>query len=656
MFLLNSDKCPDIFCKNTNEYVRLALLDLIDDFALVSAQSAKPSFANTMTEHCIVVEQNCLSPEEAINDESFSIKIEGERMYINAPGYLGSMWAIYTVSEKMLGINPCYPFCDLEPEKHETLNVSDCYIKDRPSGFGFRGIFINDEDLLSAWKAPGGMRHIDYPFYTFVIPESVADMIVRTALRLKLNLVIPASFLDIDNPCERLVAKCVSRRGIFLSQHHVEPVGVSAYTFENYCRKHAKSGTFSYMENPQLLEEVWEYYAEKWAEFENVVWQTGLRGKGDRPVWQNDVPTEEELGNYGKFISGAVKKQREIIDRVTNSKAKHFTSTLWMEGSELMQKGLLDIPEDNIVVFSDNGTNQMFGKDFHGITRSIKQKRGIYYHVQYWGDGPHLAPLTGVDKLYYNIKLAYDKGDTSYIILNTSNIREFTYELAAYAKMTWNTQSFSTEGYGNEYAACFGDKAAQVKEAVREYYESIGEADASYLVSDGFRWFNFNPDENSGKIKNFTLKDGYIASLGRNLADNFKKEPEYVKKHEMFYGILQNSAKSYAKAFEKFESISDTLTERQKKHFTAKWLCHAYTMSRITEWYLLLFQAKKAYDRREQSDNVTELLERACQCLEELLEYRKRAEYGIFENWYRGEIKINIKNCLACTLRLLGRT
>ena len=52
------------------------------------------------------------------------------------------------------------------------------------------------------------------------------------------------------------------------------------------------------MENPQLLEEVWEYYAEKWAEFENVVWQTGLRGKGDRPVWQNDVPTEEELGNY----------------------------------------------------------------------------------------------------------------------------------------------------------------------------------------------------------------------------------------------------------------------------------------------------------------------------------------------------------------------
>ena len=71
MFLLNSDKCPDIFCKNTNEYVRLALLDLIDDFALVSAQSAKPSFANTMTEHCIVVEQNCLSSEEAINDERF---------------------------------------------------------------------------------------------------------------------------------------------------------------------------------------------------------------------------------------------------------------------------------------------------------------------------------------------------------------------------------------------------------------------------------------------------------------------------------------------------------------------------------------------------------------------------------------------------------
>ena len=56
-----------------------------------------------------------------------------------------------------------------------------------------------------------------------------------------MNLVIPASFLDIDNPPEKMLADCVARRGIYLSQHHLEPLGVSHFTLENYCKKHNKS-------------------------------------------------------------------------------------------------------------------------------------------------------------------------------------------------------------------------------------------------------------------------------------------------------------------------------------------------------------------------------------------------------------------------------
>ena len=62
------------------------------------------------------------------------------------------------------------------------------------------------------------------------------------------------------------------------------------------------------------MEEVWTHYAEKWAEYDNVVWQTGLRGMGDdRPVWQDDLPTEEVLKKSGEFISRAYEKEKEII-------------------------------------------------------------------------------------------------------------------------------------------------------------------------------------------------------------------------------------------------------------------------------------------------------------------------------------------------------
>ena len=68
----------------------------------------------------------------------------------------------------------------------------------------------------------------------------------------------------------------------------------------------------------------------------------------------------------------------------------------------------------------------MYGTDFYDIERLTGYGYGIYYHVQYWGHGPHLAPLTGTEKLLYNLKIAKENGDTDYCILNVSNIREFS--------------------------------------------------------------------------------------------------------------------------------------------------------------------------------------------------------------------------------------
>ena len=73
------------------------------------------------------------------------------------------------------------------------------------------------------------------------------------------------------------------------------------------------------------------------------------------------------------------------------------------------------------------------------------------------------------------------------------------------------------------------------------------------------------------------------------------------------------------------------------------------------KWYVNLYEAKK-YCELYESEKMTNSLNAAAQSLEEYLKYRKRAEYEIFENWYRGDLKMNVKQHLYNTKRLLGQT
>ena len=50
-------------------------------------------------------------------------------------------------------------------------------------------------------------------------------MVLETAVRLGINLIIPASFVDIHNPPEENLIRMAVERGLYVSQHHVEPLG-----------------------------------------------------------------------------------------------------------------------------------------------------------------------------------------------------------------------------------------------------------------------------------------------------------------------------------------------------------------------------------------------------------------------------------------------
>ncbi len=655
MILFNKQQCMNICLKNDNPYVRLAVEDMQKDFARRGKYGVVPQIIGKEDGRCIVIEENNTEECAPILNEGFVIKSDGNNIRIIADGYLGTMWGIYTFCEKYLGIDPCYIFNDMEIQKLESLEVDSIYIEDKPQGFGFRGVFINDEDLLTGWMDGGGIRGMDYPWYTVTVDEKAMDMVVETVLRLKLNLVIPASFLNIDNPPEKLLVDCVAKRGIYLSQHHLEPLGLSHFTLEEYCRKFNKHGEYSYIKNPDFLEEAWKFYAEKWAEYDNVVWQIGLRGKADRPVWEEaEVPTEEEFVKYGAFISNALERQKQIVMEATGGKAKYFTSTLWMEGSRLIEKGVLKAPEGTVLVFADTGPNQMYGADYYQVPRSDDVETGIYYHLQYFCCGPHLAPQTGLDKLYYNLKLARDMGDDSYCIINASNIREFVFELTAYANMLWDIDGFTAQGYLNGYAKAFGEQGDHLVALIQEYYKSLPEIDVRYLAQHHEKYFNYDFNKAPEGIENFVLKEGNVLEHGRTILDAFHRVVSIPLGQEFYQELLPTIPK-YVSLCERLQALADVLPEHLKKHIEVKWLCYAMTLRYIYEWYVHIYEAKE-YRHALNSEQMKESLRAACQSLENYLEYRKCAEYGIFEHWYRGDLKMDIKQKLYDTKRLLGQT
>ena len=669
MLLFNRDKCVDILCKNHNPYVLLAVEDLIRDFSRVCISGLRPKLVEELTQGCIIIEENELSSADAILDESFSIQTEGDHIVIRARGYLGTMWGIYTFSEQILGIDPCYLFNDLAIQPRESLSVGKVDIQRKPPAFGFRGVFINDEDLLTGWRNGGGIRRVDAPCYKVTVDRKVMDMVVETVLRLRLNLVIPATFLDIENPAEKQLADCVARRGIYLSQHHVETACVSSFAFKGYCKRNGIDAEFSFVNCPEIMEKVWKHYIGKWAQYDNVVWQIGLRGAGDdRPLWQDDVPTQQVLKESGALVGRALAKQKSLIMEATGGKARFFTSTLWMEGSRLMAEGYLQVPEDTIVVFADNGPCQMYGPDFEDVPRVDTQKHGIYYHLQYYGCGPHLIPMTGLDKLYYNIRRAYDKGDTDYLILNASNVREFVLELRAYSQMLWDPENFSEDTFLRQHTdGVYGEFSERAAQLIQKYFDNIPQLDTKIFINHLKKYFNYDSQTDYGSIKNFTAKDGIVLEYGnamlmnfnrelgsKECPDSFHREFDEARALEM-YRVLKGAETKYISLLADFEALADSVCEPVKTHIRSKWINYTGMILYVYQWYINLYEARASFAKME-AEQFRNSLEKACESLENLLAHRKCAEYGIFENWYKGDLKMNIKQRLYDTRAIACQT
>lgn len=665
-------------CLEESEHsgVKLAVRDLIRDFRTVglsepqwrtslaedaSAEQASVLYVGTLGNEPferLLAEQGVDAGSLTGKKESCRIQsmgIDGRHIAIIGSDHRGTIYGIYEFSKRYLGIDPLHLWTGRQPETIGELKIADCRVEVGASTFGYRGWFLNDEDLLLGWTGEFDTTFANNAFRKH--PEYIRALypIMETALRLKQNLLIPASLLDIMEPIDEEIVRVVTERGLLISQHHIEPVGVMPRRIVKYWADRGDDGALSYSANPEKYEEVWKAYAERWARYDGVIWQLGLRGHGDKPVWEDDPHAPDTDQGRGALISKAIAKQKEIISDAVGHSGFESTATLWMEGMGLLKQGFLTFPEDTIIVQADFGPTQMWGEGFYEVARDPKRKYGVYYHVGFWSCGPHLVQGTSPDKIAKNLTDAIAQGNDAYCIINVANFREMLMGIACASELTWHAESFALREFKDRWAETyFGRDASQdVVDVYDDYFDA------------------FHKLDNNGFAGRMVLLDGMCKRVGIKLMKIIGGEPftqDRIQNRTIFaFDEAADFVAYYKKAtgdslarfdatYDKAYRVYTKLPNERRPLFLTNMIVQLTIIRALYGWvHKLSLAAEQVMDGRGKDEwpaDVKRGIMDSCIQLENACIVRLHAEQVQWANWYRGDVLLNLEQLVELTREL----
>ena len=679
--LVQQDIVATVFLPETSsEPVKLAVQDLVNDVDKITGKKISVIQKPEEISGNAIIIANMQNPDEQelvsqINPdlnslagkwEAYAVFREESFQNMEKPLLMvgsderGTMFAIYHFIEKYLQVDPFYYWSGMEPQKREELVFENIEIfRDEPD-FKYRGWFMNDEDLLTEFVNGAGERDIDYRYYGQVVHPNVIARIFEALIRSRYNLTIPASFVDIMNPPERRLVEEAAKRGLFISQHHVEPVGVSAFTFFNYWEERGREPKYSFFSSRKEIEEVWEKYISEWSKFPNVVWQIGLRGIADSPMWLTDSNIPQSDAARGELISEAMKVQADLIKKYDDRPNPPMTSTMWAEGVTLNREGHLTIPENTILVFADNNPGYIWLDDFYETEREAGKKYGVYYHHQLWGSGPHLVQGVAPAKTYEMFQTAYEYDSHQYALLNVSNVREFILGIQASAEMLYDLNDFNPETWlqqwCNERFAPAGELAYQVYQNLFESYRIAPETETPFTLD--------------GQLKSFGRGQLYeVQQLIRN-PEKFWQDRQEIKsphqwwhtekyifparfmKHKEMEAGLERQLEILEKSLPLIPEIKQQLQGDTLQFFIMNYEAQFNIILGLTRWCNHATKASFAL-QNENKEECRNHLQLADEALKLAQEGQEMASRGKWEHWYRGDTKFDLNSIVELTEKTL---
>ncbi|MBS5283766.1 MAG: glycosyl hydrolase 115 family protein [Clostridiales bacterium] len=366
--------------------------------------------------------------------ECFCIHAEEGRLTVTASDELGFAYGLYEISRRFLGILPFWFWNDQEPAQQPGVRIPEGFLfQSQPFAVSFRGWFVNDEVLIHTWSLNGRK-------------EGPWEIVFEALLRCGGNLVIPGTDRN-----ARQYRKLASDMGLWITHHHAEPLGA-----EMFARAFPELSP-SYAEHGSLFRELWRKGIRDQSGLK-VIWNIGFRGQGDCPFWVNDpaYATEE---SRGELISSLIRLQYRMV-KEEEPEAVCCTN-LYGETMELYKKGLLDLPEDVIKIWADNGYGKMVTRRQENHNPRIPAlpdedaggSQGIYYHVSFYDlqAANHITMFPNSPEfMAEELGQVLERGMKEYWIINCSNVKPHVYFLDLISEI-WKEGKADIEAHRKEY-------------------------------------------------------------------------------------------------------------------------------------------------------------------------------------------------------------
>lgn len=399
---------------------------------------------------------------ETMEKEQFFLRVRDSQLEIHAGDALGFIYGIYEISRTFFEVPDFWFWMDSQTDKKNSVRISKMYFYQSQScAVRYRGWFINDEVLLHTWSVD---RKKDKPW----------EMVFETLLRCGGNTVIPGT--DRNAGKYRGLA---SEMGLYIAHHHAEPLGA-----EMFARSYPELKP-SYAEYPEKFHQLWKdaLVAQKGMK---VVWSLGFRGQGDCPFWENDpqYATDEARG---KLLSSLIRKQYDMVKEYDSDAV--CSTNLYGEVMELYKKGCLELPEDIIKIWADNGYGKMVSRRQGNHNPRVPalpqegnmEKNGIYYHVSFYDlqAANHITMLpNSAEFVVKELEEVLHRNGKELWLINCSNIKPHVYMLDLIAQM-WRAGTVDVDTHRKEYTNRYygeqnGEKAADCLAHYAEYALQYG--------------------------------------------------------------------------------------------------------------------------------------------------------------------------------------
>lgn len=381
----------------------------------------------------------------------------------------GTIYAIYTFSEKFLSIPPLWFWTSWETEPMDSVDIpTDTKLVFGQPYVKWRAWFPNDRDLFSPWQ----QRE----------PENY-DAHLETMLRLKMNT-LEGRLMDgeaWDQPYTAgREARAARERGLAITGHHIFSFGSSIRDWDTYWQKiREQEPPATSINNVEALKEFWRYHIEtSLRENMEVIWLIGFRGNRDIQFWAFYEDSPDTDAERGAVIERMMNEQVSLLKEITGDSSPPMRTTLYAEKSNLFAAGHLRPPAEPTLIwnFVAARRDHFPAPDLQAMDVPDDRPLGYYMNFQFTSTGSHLAQAEGPWKMENNFRYVDGKKPRplEFSVVNAGNIREHLLSLSANAAMMWDFQGYDTDAFLQAFCERYFDPehAADVAALYRDFFYS----------------------------------------------------------------------------------------------------------------------------------------------------------------------------------------